>query len=119
LSEAAALAVVEPSSSAPVDAVQGPAARIGRVLVAGSGDELVPSHQVGPDFGPGVMNSLRKGMALVRFAVQPDGSVSGAEVVRSSHEQLNPAALAAVSQWRFRPITRVQTAVVELGFSVD
>jgi TonB family protein len=113
-------AEAEPAASDPAaDTAAAPAPYIGRLLVAQAGEDLVVARQVGPEFQPVMMRALRKGMALVRFAVQPDGSVSAAEVVRSSHDDLNAAALAAVAQWRFQPIARAQIAVVEVGFGLD
>jgi TonB family protein len=81
--------------------------------------DLALSHQVLPEFSFIVMQALRKGLARLRFTVQLDGTVSGAEVLRSTDEEINAAVLAAVSQWRFQPVRQVRTAVVELGFSLD
>lgn len=52
----------------------------------------------------------------VRFDVLADGTVAKAEVL---HRRLNGGALVAVSQWRFQPLRKTQTAVLELGFDLD
>ena len=65
------------------------------------------------------MRQLRKGLVQVRFDVQADGTVAKAEVVKTTHRRLNETAIEAVSQWRFKPVRKTQTAVVELGFNLD
>lgn len=80
---------------------------------------LVPVRQGEPEFPPSVMRQLRKGLVQVRFDVQADGSVAKAEVVKTTHRRLNETAIEAVSQWRFKPVRKTQTAVVELGFNLD
>jgi len=84
-----------------------------------SDDPLVLKHQVDPEFPGGLMRNLRKGTVQVKFTVQPDGSVAGTEVVKTSHARLNQAALSAVQQWRFQPIRHAQLGIVELGFNLD
>lgn len=80
---------------------------------------LVPVQQAEPDFPASVMRQLRKGLVQVRFDVQADGTVARAEVVKTTHRRLNDTAIAAVSQWRFQPVRKAQSAVVELGFNLD
>ncbi|HJV68940.1 energy transducer TonB [Ideonella sp.] len=72
-----------------------------------------------PDFPANTMRRLRKGTVQVRFEVQPDGSVSNATVVQTSHRSLNEAALEAVSGWQFKPVPSARSAVVDLGFDLD
>ena len=80
---------------------------------------LVPVMQTEPEFPATVMRQLRKGLVQVRFDVQADGTVAKAEVVKTTHRRLNDGAIAAVSQWRFQPLRKTQTAMVELGFNLD
>lgn len=80
---------------------------------------LVPVRQTEPEFPASVMRQLRKGLVQVRFDVQADGTVAKAEVVKTTHRRLNDTAIDAVSQWRFQPVRKTQTAVVELGFNLD
>ena len=82
-------------------------------------EALVMVAQVEPQFPRAVMLDLRRGTVRVRFDVMPDGSVSTPSVVSSTNVRLNRAALAAVSQWRFKPLREVQEGVVELGFNLD
>lgn len=72
-----------------------------------------------PDFPAHSMRRLRKGTVQVRFEVQPDGSVSNATVVQTTHRSLNDAALEAVSGWQFKPVPSARSAVVDLGFDLD
>jgi TonB family protein len=81
--------------------------------------ELIVWHQVEPEFPGDVVQRLRKGVVRLRLEVKPDGTVRAAEVLSTSDAQLNRAAIRAVAQWQFRPMSRVQTGVVEVGFSLD
>lgn len=76
--------------------------------------ELVQSEE--PAFPSRLVRQLGSGSVVVRFDVRPDGTVSQPEVVQSSHRGLNAAAVAAVSAWRFKPITETAPGVVELKF---
>ncbi len=55
---------------------------------------------------------------VVHFTVNPDGSVTDASVQSSSDEALDPIALDAVRQWRYRPIAAAQAHAVQLVFRV-
>jgi len=80
---------------------------------------LRPLFQVQPDFPRQLVNTLQSGMVAVRFTVRPDGTVSQAEAVSSSHRRLSQAAIDAVKQWRFAPIKQERTASVEVGFKLE
>jgi len=80
---------------------------------------LTPVVKTDPDFPATLMRQLRKGLVQVSFTVQPDGSVSQAQAVSSTHPRLAPAAIATVQQWRFQPLHHAQQAVVDLGFNLD
>ena len=82
-------------------------------------DRLALIHQVEPDFPPPLMQKLRKGSVEVRFDVGPEGLVTAATAVRSTHRRLEAAALDAVKAWRFDPPGTALDAVVELGFDLD
>ncbi len=58
------------------------------------------------------------GEVLVDFIVEPTGRVSGAYVRRANDVQLADAALAAVSQWTFRPGTNAAGQAVAVNFQV-
>lgn len=75
--------------------------------------------QVQPEFPRQLVNTLQSGMVAVRFTVRPDGSVSQAEALSSSHKRLSQAAIDAVRQWRFAPIKQERTASVEVGFKLE
>jgi len=80
---------------------------------------LVPVARSEPEFPGALMRQLRKGFVQVAFTVQPDGSVSQAHAVSSTHPRLAPSAIATVSQWKFQPVRHAQQAVVDLGFNLD
>jgi TonB family protein len=81
-------------------------------------EPLILAHQVEPEFPVAIVRRLQKGSVLIRFEVQTDGSVSGAEVVKTSNPRLNSAALQAVNQWRFQPLQQPQAGNAELAFDV-
>jgi TonB family protein len=80
---------------------------------------LVPVARSEPEFPGTLMRQLRKGVVQVAFTVQPDGSVSQAHAVSSSHPRLAAPAIATVAQWKFQPVRHAQQAVVDLGFNLD
>nr|WP_316640155.1 energy transducer TonB [uncultured Roseateles sp.] len=80
---------------------------------------LKPLFQVQPEFPRQLVNTLQSGMVAVRFTVRPDGTVSQAEAISSSHRRLSQAAIDAVKQWRFAPIKQERTAAVEVGFKLE
>ena len=75
--------------------------------------------QPAPQFPANLMRMLRRGTVQVRFSVQPDGSVSNVEVLQTTSVRLNNAALEAIAQWRFQPVSKMQTGAVEVGFDLD
>jgi len=82
-------------------------------------ETLTPVVRTEPDFPGNLMRQLRKGLVQVSFTVQPDGSVTQAQAVSSTHPRLVQSAVATVAQWRFQPLHHPQQAVVELGFNLD
>ncbi|HEY1393981.1 MAG TPA: TonB family protein [Methylibium sp.] len=82
-------------------------------------ENLVPVQQAAPEFPASLLRALHKGSVQVRFEVQPDGSVGKAEIVKTSSVRLTSIATSTVTQWRFKPIHKPQSAIVELGFDID
>ena len=80
---------------------------------------LVALAQPAPQFPINVMRTLRRGTVQVRFSVMTDGSVADLEVLNTTSSRLNAAALAAIGQWRFQPVSKMQTGAVEVGFNLD
>jgi len=75
--------------------------------------------RVDPEMPRQLQPHIRSGQVQVRFTVQPDGRVAGPEVVQTTNRRLSEAAVDAVLQWRFAPITEARTATVEIGFKRD
>jgi len=110
--------------TAPAPAPNGPAVSAAEAVAAPAPEPdpepmLKAIKMVEPDFPRQLQSTLRSGTVQVRFTVQPDGSVTRAEAVQTSHRRLNSAALDAVNQWRFAPIARAREATVELVFRVE
>ncbi|RQP22122.1 TonB family protein [Piscinibacter terrae] len=80
---------------------------------------LTPLVKSEPQFPASLMRQLRKGLVQVAFTVQPDGSVTDARAVTSTHARLSPSAVSAVQQWKFQPIRHAEQAVVDLGFNLE
>lgn len=75
--------------------------------------------RVDPEYPRALLSAQRNGAVTVRFIVQPDGSVDDVEATRSPDRRLSAAAIGAVKQWRFAPITKARSVSVEIGFQVD
>lgn len=75
--------------------------------------------RVEPQIPRQLLGSLQQGSVLVRLEVRPDGSVGRAEAVQATHKRLGQAAVEAVLQWRFAPISAPRQANVELGFQLE
>lgn len=65
-----------------------------------------------------VLSTINVGKVMVRFMVEPNGSVSNVEVVSSSSRLLNKPTVAAVSTWRFEPIKTARPAQIEIAFNL-
>ena len=61
--------------------------------------------------------SFRNGFARVKFTIATNGSVSQAESIGASHVRLGMAAIDAVKQWRFEPITEPREVAIEFAFN--
>ncbi|VVN73340.1 energy transducer TonB [Pseudomonas fluorescens] len=66
---------------------------------------LIPEHTPKPDYPSELFRKGVTGDVRIAFTAHADGSVSEVRALENSHPQLAGAALAAVSQWRFRPWT--------------
>ncbi len=75
--------------------------------------------KVDPEMPRQLQANIRSGLVLVRFTVQPDGRVMAPEVVQTTNQRMSVAALEAVLQWRFAPISQARVATVEVGFNRD
>ncbi|WP_422017909.1 TonB family protein [Roseateles sp.] len=64
-----------------------------------------------------LQQNLKKGFAQIQFTVAPDGTVSQAQAVKASHARLGTAAVDAVKQWRFAPVSRAREVAVEIAFN--
>lgn len=69
---------------------------------------------------PKLPSQLRRdGYAQVQLTVEPDGHVSQAAVIKASHPRFGSAAVDAVRQWRFKPVSQSRDAAVEIHFNND
>ncbi|MEJ6000815.1 TonB family protein [Paucibacter soli] len=75
--------------------------------------------KVEPEIPRQLLSSVRSGLVVVKFTVEPNGAVSGAEATKSSHRKLAVAAIDAVNQWRFAPIPKAREVSVEIGFQAE
>ena len=82
-------------------------------------------REVKPTYTSDAMRARVQGTVLVQCVVQPDGSVTNLQILRSldSVFGLDQQAIKAVSQWRFAPGTRMGQPVpvqivIEVTFSV-
>ena len=59
-------------------------------------------HDVSPEYPPLALAARFQGSVVIECVITAEGSVSELTVLRG-HPLLNAAAVAAVSQWRYRP----------------
>lgn len=119
--------VPQPMSEAPAPqvvsmAAPSTAAPAGRAPEPEPDDEPVPLkllRKVDPEYPRSLLAQQRAGSVLVQFTVRPDGSVDGAQALRSPDRKLSTAAINAVKQWRFGPIPAPRQVSVEIGFQVE
>jgi TonB family protein len=80
---------------------------------------LIMIKSADPEFPVAAMRRLRKGEVEVKFEVGTDGVVDVVTVMKTTNTMLNPAAVDAVRQWRFKPTPKGHTALVDLAFNLD
>lgn len=65
----------------------------------------VPVKMQAPDYPRTMRAAQTSGMVTMNVIVGEAGEVLAAEVTKSTHDDFNPAALAAVARWKFKPAT--------------
>jgi len=75
------------------------------VRVGGNIQEPKKIKDVRPVYPASAMAEGRQGIAIIEARIGVDGAVVDAKIVRSIGDDLDAAALDAVSQWRFMPTT--------------
>ena len=78
--------------------------------------ELKPISTPPPEFPRELRNFVSNGRVTVAFTVQPNGRVGATSAESSTNRRLSRAALEAVSQWTFEPISSAVTYKVEFDF---
>jgi TonB family protein len=73
----------------------------------------VPLRKIDPKYPPALINERVEGEVVLYAVIRRDGSVDSIQLVHGIDEQLDANAMAALSQWKFRPATK-QGAPVEL-----
>ena len=103
-----ALAAPSPTQPSPANAqANAPAGRVSLQL----------ANYVEPVLPDRVRRRLQgEAAVVVKFTVNPDGTVADVAVRSSSDRGLDAIALDAVSQWRYKPIAAAQPHAVELVF---
>jgi TonB family protein len=72
-----------------------------------------PIRKVDPKYPPSLISEHVEGEVILYAVIRRDGSVDSIQLVRGIDEQLDANAMAALSQWKFRPASR-QGSPVEL-----
>ena len=72
-----------------------------------------PVRKVDPKYPPALISEHIDGEVILYAVIRRDGTVDSIQLVRGIDEQLDANAMAALSQWKFRPAAR-QGAPVEL-----
>ncbi|WP_417068643.1 TonB family protein [Niveibacterium terrae] len=117
LAPASAAPAPLPAAALPVASIAPTAALPLPVDVPEEEDEPAPKllDLVEPFISDALKARLRgKGNIVVRFRIQPNGTVRGAEVVETSHPALRQPVLTAVEQWRYAAPGKEIVKLVEL-----
>ncbi len=81
--------------------------------------ELVVVTQVEPKLTPSILRDITQGSVKVSFTVNPDGSTADVKVDSSTARVLNNPVIAAVRDWKYKPIDIAQRTEIELAFKFD
>lgn len=81
--------------------------------------ELVVLTQVEPRLTPSMLRDITQGSVKVSFLVNPDGSTADVKVDSSTSRSLNGPVMAAVREWKYKPIDIPQRTEIELAFKFD
>ena len=65
-----------------------------------------PLRKVDPKYPPSLISDRVEGEVVLYAVIRRDGSVDSIQLVRGIDEQLDANAMAALSQWKFRPAAR-------------
>jgi len=109
--EPAPVVAAAPTTPAPAPAK---AAEPERVVL-----KLLSSVQ--PKFpGTALRSGVTEGVVSARLLIEPDGKVSKVEIVKARPTKyFDKEVIAAASQWRYAPIPRQSTAMLEFNFHMD
>jgi TonB family protein len=66
----------------------------------------VPVKKSDPKYPPTLINERVEGEVVLYAVIRADGSVDSVQLVRGIDERLDANAMAALSQWKFRPASR-------------
>jgi protein TonB len=77
---------------------------------------LRPIAVVEPTIPRELRNEPINATVVLRFTVQPDGSVATPQIVTGNNRRLNRSAIDAIAQWRFEPIQTARLTQVEFEF---
>ena len=81
--------------------------------------EIIPIRTDEPRLSAVLMREQPHGTVRVLFQIQPDGSVSDANVVSSTNRSLNRATVDAVKGWKFQPVDEILSVETELVYKFD
>jgi TonB family protein len=73
----------------------------------------VPLRKIDPKYPPALINEHVEGEVVLYAVIRTDGSVDSIQLVRGIDERLDANAMAALSQWKFRPASK-QGVPIEL-----
>ncbi len=117
--ELAPLTAAAASAPAPAVNVAAPApAEVTQQPVEEVETELKLISQAQPAFPRDLRREISHGKVMVKFTVQPNGTVSDPSIVSFSNRGLNRPALEAISKWKFEPIQTARTVQVEIEFEL-
>jgi protein TonB len=67
-------------------------------------EEVIPVVQIPPQYPRQALRARLEGHVTMEFTIEPDGSVSGIQVIEAEPPRVfNAAAVTALSRWKFKP----------------
>jgi protein TonB len=80
-------------------------------LLLAARENPVPVRTVAPEYPRDLKNQGVSGLVMVKCTIDEQGNVGETEVTKSSNEQFDKFAVAAIKKWKFKPARQDGNAI--------